>query len=817
MTAMAPEKDLRERLRELEERLEEAEETLRAIRAGEVDAIVVSAPDGDRVYTLTGADEVYRVLVQDMAEGAVTLARDGLILFANEQFASMAGIPLDRVIGSRFQEFVAPEDDATISALLSARDRWRGEVRLKAQGAATLVPVYLSVSTLVFDSVECVSALITDLEEQKRKQELLEAERLSRRLNLHVENSPLAVVEWDGDFRITRWAGAAEQMFGWAAAEVLGKGIDELPWIYREDIPLGNEVIAEMRSGKRPSNVSKGRNVRKDGAVIYCEWYNTSLRDDSGRLVSVLSQVLDVTERTRADEALRASNEQFRRLCEANIIGIVTADWQCILDANEVFLRMVGYTREDLEGGRIRWKELTPAECQHLDERGIEELLATGSCKPFEKEYFRKDGSRVPILIGATLLERSPLKFLCFILDLTERKELEKRLFEKQKLESIGLLAGGIAHDFNNILVGILGNASLAQDMVPEHGPVARLLGEVMNASERAAHLTKQMLAYSGKGQFFIEPVNLSDLVMNTTRLLQTSIPNRVALRLELERNLPVVHADSGQMQQVVMNLVLNAAEAIGDDVGTISLRTGVRCVDRGFIQQELRNAEIEPGTYVWISVRDTGCGMDEVTMARMFDPFFTTKFTGRGLGLAAVGGILRGHKGAIKVTSAPGKGSSFLVLFPAAAEAVSQAAAETVPPVGPPRIATEAELHGAGTVLVVDDEDVVLRTAKLALERHGYTVLQAASGPAAIEILKDEKNRVCAVILDLSMPGMSGQDALPEIRKVRPDVKVIVSSGYNEAETMQLFSGQTLSGFLQKPYTVARLAERVKAALERR
>lgn len=807
---MAPEEDqLRERLREVEERLEEAQETLRAIRAGEVDAIVVSGPDGDRVYTLTGADEPYRVLVQDMAEGAVTLARDGLILFSNEQFASMAGVPLDRVIGSRFQEFIAPEDDAKISALLSARDRWRGEVRLKAQGAATLVPVYLSVSTLVFDGVECVSTLITDLTEEKRKQELLEAERLARRLSVYLENSPLAVVEWDGDFRITRWAGAAEQVFGWAAAEMLGKRIDELPWIHGEDIPLMNEVMADLLSGKRPSNISKNRNVRKGGAVIYCEWYNTSVRDDSGRLASVLSRVLDVTERTRAQEALRASDEKFRRLCEANIIGIVTADLQCILDANEVFLRMVGYTREDLEGGRIRWKEMTPAEYQHLDERAIEEVLATGSCKPFEKEYFRKDGSRLPILIGATLLERSPLKWLCFILDLTERKELEKRLLEKQKLESIGLLAGGIAHDFNNILVGILGNASLAQDMVPEHGTVARLLGEVMNASERAAHLTKQMLAYSGKGRFIIEPVNLSDLVMETTRLLQTSIPNRVALHFELERNLPVVHADAGQMQQVVMNLVLNAAEALGEDAGAISLRTGVRSVDRGFIHQELRDAEIEPGTYVWIDVRDTGCGMDEATLARMFDPFFTTKFTGRGLGLAAVGGILRGHKGAIKVTSAPGKGSSFLVLFPAAAEAVS--------PAGPPHIATEAELHGAGTVLVVDDEDVVVRTAKMALERHGYTVLEAASGPAAIEILKNEKNRVSAVILDLSMPGMSGQEALPEIRKVRPDVKVIVSSGYNEAETMRLFSGQTLSGFLQKPYTVARLAEKVKAALGRR
>ena len=384
--------------------------------------------------------------------------------------------------------------------------------------------------------------------------------------------------------------------------------------------------------------------------------------------------------------------------------------------------------------------------------------------------------------------------------NVSERKRAEERLRQSQKLESLGVLAGGIAHDFNNLLTGILGNTSLAIDMLPPGSEVASILSEIVAASERAAHLTRQMLAYSGKGRFIVEPVDLSRLAHDMTKLLQASISKKVTVGLQLGRDLPPVEADAGQMQQVIMNLVINAAEAIGEDNGIVTVRTSVQNVSARYIRQELNGAEIAPGEYVRLEVLDTGCGMDEATQAKIFDPFFSTKFTGRGLGLAAVAGIVRSHQGAMKVVSAPGKGSSFLVLLPAG-RAQKGAPAEPAPP---------DEHRGAGVVLVVDDEEVVLRAASLALTHHGYTVLEADSGQAAIEILAREKDRVALALLDLSMPGMSGLETLPELRRIKPDLAVIISSGYGEEETMRLFAGQQVSGFVQKPYTSARLARAI-------
>ena len=314
---------------------------------------------------------------------------------------------------------------------------------------------------------------------------------------------------------------------------------------------------------------------------------------------------------------------------------------------------------------------------------------------------------------------------MALVLDVTERKRIKNRLVKAQKMESVALLAGGIAHDFNNLLVGIIGNASMAADLLEPTHQAGSLLRDVLEAGERAAHLTREMLAYSGKGRFVIEPVVLSDMVREVVALVRSSVPNHVTLRLDLQPDLPPILADLAQIQQVVMNLVINAAKAIGDRAGLITVRTRVVGVAGQPLGREWENGEPREGPQVFLEVRDTGCGMDEATKAKIFDPFFTTKFTGRGLGLAAVSGIVRGHKGAMRVESAPGKGSSFAILFPATA-AISPSAAKAAREPRYPR--------GHGRVMVVDDEPAVRQMAAHALERMGYTVAPIESGAAAVE-----------------------------------------------------------------------------------
>jgi CheY-like chemotaxis protein/two-component sensor histidine kinase len=326
-----------------------------------------------------------------------------------------------------------------------------------------------------------------------------------------------------------------------------------------------------------------------------------------------------------------------------------------------------------------------------------------------------------------------------------------------------------------------------------------------VSTSQRAADLTRQLLAYAGKGRFIVSTVNLSELVREISSLIETSVPKNVQLRMDLAEHLPLIEGDASQIQQLVMNLIINAAEAIGEGMnGTVLVSTGVQQVDEHYMRTVLAETAIKPGKYVYLEVNDTGRGMDEETKARIFEPFFTTKFTGRGLGLAAASGIVRSHRGAMKVYSTPGKGSTFKVLFPTTEQEGSQQ--ESKP---------GTDLSGTGVVLVVDDEAVVRQTAKAALGRYGYTVLAAEDGQSAVDLFRQMADRISVVLLDMTMPGLSGEETVQRLQMVRPDVRVVLTSGYNETEAVRRFSGKRLAGFIQKPYTAAQLAEKIKAALQ--
>jgi PAS domain S-box-containing protein len=498
--------------------------------------------------------------------------------------------------------------------------------------------------------------------------------------------------------------------------------------------------------------------------------------------------------------ALEESNEQIKNILESISDGFMAVDqeWRCTY-ANGKATELSRIPREELLGNNI-WEMRSGAEHTAIYSE-LHRAMKDRVPVHFE-EYYAPLGAWFQVDAYPT---RSGLAV--FGRDVTERKRFSEHLLQAQKLESLGLLAGGIAHDFNNLLTGIMGNASLLLGLVGSEDPARRMLKDLLRASETAAHLTDQLLAYSGKGRFVVEPLNLSRLVKEAGSLLQVSLPKNVHLHLKLDPELPSIEADAGQMQQLTMNLVINGAEAISEDQsGTVLVTTAVQDVDQQYIQTTFGLGEIVPGTYVMLEVHDTGSGMDGETQAKIFDPFFTTKFTGRGLGLAAVLGIVRGHKGALKVYSSPGRGTTFKVLFPACE-------------VKPSRIEsgaqTQADLRATGTVLVIDDEEMVRRVAKSMLESYGYNVLVAGDGKSAVELFKEVGHQISVVVLDLTMPSMSGEETFRQLRTIRSNVPVILSSGYNEVEAVKRFTGQSLTGFIHKPYTATQLAQKVRDALD--
>ena len=387
-----------------------------------------------------------------------------------------------------------------------------------------------------------------------------------------------------------------------------------------------------------------------------------------------------------------------------------------------------------------------------------------------------------------------------------ERRKLEVQLQQTQKLESLGVLAGGIAHDFNNLLTGMLGYADLALLELPAGSQACHFITEVVNGARRAAELTKQMLAYSGKGHFVVEPLNLSTLTEDMTRLLQISISKKCVLKYDFTPDLPAVEADAVQMRQIIMNFIINASEAVGGQSGVIAVSTGVMHCDRAYLSETYLDEKLPGGQYVYLDVADTGCGMSPETRAKIFDPFFTTKFTGRGLGLSAVLGIVRGHRGAIKVCSELGKGTTFRVLLPATTQSVrADARRETV----------TNEWHGSGTVLIVDDELVSRLVAIEMIKRMGFTVLAAADGREGVEVFRRESEKIRLVLLDLTMPQLDGDEAFREMRRIRADVRAILTSGYSEQTATSGFAGKDLAAFIQKPYHFEELRSVVRRTLE--
>lgn len=388
-----------------------------------------------------------------------------------------------------------------------------------------------------------------------------------------------------------------------------------------------------------------------------------------------------------------------------------------------------------------------------------------------------------------------------------ERLSLEHQVWHAQKLESLGVLAGGIAHDFNNLLTVILGSADMALQVIGDDAQARPLVAEIRDASNRAADLTRQMLAYSGRGHFEIREVNLNQLVGEIGRLLASSFPKNAQIDMDLAADLPVIRGDSAQIQQIVMNLITNAAESIpAEREGMVRLTTRAISCSKDDLRKSCLPETPPPGEFVCIEVTDTGSGMRPEALERLFEPFFTTKASGRGLGMAATLGIVRGHRGAIIVESAPGSGTTIRVLLPS----IGKSANDLVPA----QIASAEEWRGRGTVLLVDDEEAVRSLAARMLERIGFDVLVAGDGVEGVALFRERSQEIRCVLLDFSMPRMDGVQASLELQRIREDIPIIVCSGFNRHEVEDRFAGRAIAAFLHKPFRYEQIRHAFQTAL---
>ena len=523
-----------------------------------------------------------------------------------------------------------------------------------------------------------------------------------------------------------------------------------------------------------------------------------------------------------AEQILRTSEEKFKAFFEQGyyLAGLLDLDGT-LTDVNDTALQLSGVGKGDVIG-RPFWETPWWAHSQELQEKlhHAVKSAAEGNYVAFETTHPAPDGTLHHIDFSLRPVKNQAGTVVFLVpegRDITdwkkaeeERLNLERKLLHTQKLESLGVLSGGIAHDFNNLLQAVLGNLDLALLRLPQETAGRNNIDQAIKAARHAAQLTNMMLAYSGKGLFVIKPLNLTDLVEENAAMLEAAIPKSITLEQCLDRDIPTISADAGQLQQVIMNLITNAAEAINDQGGKIQLSTGVREFDQAALNSSRLEEKQTAGRYAWIKVCDSGCGMDGETLQKLFDPFFTTKFTGRGLGMSAVQGIMRAHKGAFLVESRPGVGTTIQVLFPIANYQPASPATLIADNVAPGR-----HIGHTLKVLVVDDEEIIRAVTVSMLDELGYETLVAESGDEALKIFRREGASINVVLLDQVMPGMDGVTVFKELRSIQPGIKVLLASGFSQQEVSERFRGLGLNGFIQKPYALKSLEAELSRVLK--
>ena len=568
------------------------------------------------------------------------------------------------------------------------------------------------------------------------------------------------------------------------------------------------EVQANRRlllEGEIASYSMEIRCVRKDGRIIWVKLHESLVRDGSGQPTCSLALVDDITERRQTEAALQESEKRFRNMADTApaMIWVAGPDKLCTF-FNQGWLTFTGCSLEDALGNG--WSSKV-----HPDDREpcrIAYSAAFDARRTYQKEcrLERADGEyRWVLTTGAPRFEAngSFAGFVGSCTDITEVKRTQEEALARQKLEGLGVLAGGIAHDFNNLLGGILATSELVLSELPVDSPAYGGVESIKKVADRAAEIVRQMMAYAGQESMVFEPLDLAGLVNEMLQLLKISISKRAFLTVDLPGNLPAIRANPAQVRRIVMNLILNASEALGEDEGTISVALEhVRCAADRFSSEGLPTRN----DHVRLIVGDTGSGMTEEIRARIFDPFFTTKFTGRGMGLAAVQGIVRDHGGTINVVSIPGHGSRFEVMLPCTVQPTRASRTIALP------ASSAAGGRVNGTVLVVEDEEELRTAVSKMLRKRDFRVVEAPDGRAGVDLFRANQRQFDVVLLDLTLPGMTGREVLEELRRLRPDLKVIITTAYSQDTAVKALGGQQSWFYIRKPYRAVEIEDLLRS-----
>lgn len=745
-----------------------------------------------------------RMISENVDDAVFLHDPDGKIRDVNHATCASLGYTNDELLALNSVDILAKPDEAEI------RNVWRSIVqrqeKVRLEGSfrrkdGTTFPVEMS--DVPLQTAQGVRILISarDVTERRRAEDqMANFFRLSEDM--------MCIADSDGIFR--RLSPAFEQVLGYQLNELLGQPY--LAFVHPDDVERTREEGRKIYEGRGDINF-ENRYRCKDGSYKWLQW--RPFREIYEGMIYAIAR--DVTDSHRTARLMQQTSKA------AKIGG-----WEFEYGTNKIYWSEETYRLHDLSPETYEPVGET-AMAYYTDESratffaAAEKASAEGAPYDLELQMVTAAGRKIWVhVLGRTDFEHGkPIRSYGSFQDITDRKaaederrQIDAQLREMQRVESIGILAGGIAHDFNNLLTGVLGFTRLAAAEAEATGSEAMRshLQQIEQCSLRAADLCKQLLAYAGKGQFMVETIDLSDLVRETATLVESIIGSHAKLEVDLDDRLPLIEGDPTQLRQVVMNLVTNAFDALGQAPGKVCVTTGQRDFSAAELQAAGVRSDATPGRLVYVEVRDTGVGMSEATAARIFDPFFTTKFAGRGLGLAAVQGIIRSHRGAILVDSKLGEGTTFTVVLPPAedpeAERVEQRVSAAIQDSHP-------RPTSGGTILLMDDEKSVLALARTALERGGYKVLSALDGLSGLELFKQHREEVVAAIVDITMPGMNGVDVLRKLRELAPELPLLPMSGYTEKSLDAASAELKLSAFVEKPFRLGDVVAAVQSALQ--